>query len=276
MILNSDSVLWNPSDDGSQVVSVCEQHLELWDLDRSASTAEVCLYWIQCSCNCTAPEERMGKGNTRQGNLQWNSCLTTGSLKKPYPYLYRKKILKEIVRKKSLGSTNSPEWTDLGFCNQVKIGTVQLLDPEVLNWGFWSEHGNNSKNERIWWWPLLTPIIGKVNIYFGNLDFVILPVSGSLAFCISENVYIQRKPARVEQNRAVQKSCFALSKLEQFEPVWKIMQEHKSWRSEVCPPPTHFTPPPPPSFRQFCSRPIFRADWKRKSSFTSGHTCYAC
>lgn len=42
MILNSDSVLWNPSGDGSQVVSVCEQHLELWDLDRSASTAEVC------------------------------------------------------------------------------------------------------------------------------------------------------------------------------------------------------------------------------------------
>ena len=38
------SVLWNPSGDGSQVVTVCEQHLELWDLDRTASTAEVCLY----------------------------------------------------------------------------------------------------------------------------------------------------------------------------------------------------------------------------------------
>ena len=37
-----DSVLWNPSGDGSQVVSVCEQHLELWDLDKSTSTAEVC------------------------------------------------------------------------------------------------------------------------------------------------------------------------------------------------------------------------------------------
>ena len=35
------SVLWNPSGDGSQVVTVCEQHLDLWDLDRSASTAEV-------------------------------------------------------------------------------------------------------------------------------------------------------------------------------------------------------------------------------------------
>ena len=43
MILISDSVLWNPSGDGSQVVSVFEQHLELWDLDRSASTAEVCV-----------------------------------------------------------------------------------------------------------------------------------------------------------------------------------------------------------------------------------------
>ena len=38
------SVLWNPSGDGSQVVTVCEQHLELWDLDRTASTAEVCLH----------------------------------------------------------------------------------------------------------------------------------------------------------------------------------------------------------------------------------------
>ncbi|RMX41659.1 hypothetical protein pdam_00008865 [Pocillopora damicornis] len=37
---NMRSVLWNPSGDGSQVVTVCEQHLDLWDLDRSASTAE--------------------------------------------------------------------------------------------------------------------------------------------------------------------------------------------------------------------------------------------
>ena len=41
------SVLWNPSGDGSQVVTVCEQHLELWDLDRTASTAEVCLHWTK-------------------------------------------------------------------------------------------------------------------------------------------------------------------------------------------------------------------------------------
>lgn len=36
------SVLWNPSGNGNQVVTVYEQHLELWDLDRSSSTAEVC------------------------------------------------------------------------------------------------------------------------------------------------------------------------------------------------------------------------------------------
>ena len=42
-------MLWNPSGDGSQVVSVCEQHLELWDLDRSASTAEVSLYCMHCT-----------------------------------------------------------------------------------------------------------------------------------------------------------------------------------------------------------------------------------
>ena len=38
------SVLWNPSGNGSQVITVCEQHLELWDLDRSTSTAEVCCH----------------------------------------------------------------------------------------------------------------------------------------------------------------------------------------------------------------------------------------
>ena len=41
------SVLWNPSGNGNQVVTVCEQHLELWDLDRSASTAEVCCQEIK-------------------------------------------------------------------------------------------------------------------------------------------------------------------------------------------------------------------------------------
>ena len=34
-------MLWNPSGDGSQVITVSEQHLDLWDVDTSRATSEV-------------------------------------------------------------------------------------------------------------------------------------------------------------------------------------------------------------------------------------------
>ncbi|XP_067032800.1 EARP-interacting protein homolog isoform X1 [Acropora muricata] len=37
---NIQSILWNPSGNGNQIVTVCEQHLNLWDVDRNSSTAE--------------------------------------------------------------------------------------------------------------------------------------------------------------------------------------------------------------------------------------------
>ena len=61
-----DSVLWNPSSDGSQVVSVCEQHLELWDLDRTASTAEVSNQFKNMLRMCTTLQAGNSR-NTIQG-----------------------------------------------------------------------------------------------------------------------------------------------------------------------------------------------------------------
>ena len=45
--------------------------------------------------------------------------------------------------------------SELTCVNQEKLGVVQLLDPKALNWGFWSEHSNNSKNGRINGGPFL-------------------------------------------------------------------------------------------------------------------------
>ena len=42
------SILWNPSGNGNQIVTVCEQHLNLWDVDRNSSTAEVCCIHLFC------------------------------------------------------------------------------------------------------------------------------------------------------------------------------------------------------------------------------------
>lgn len=41
MLIIHSSVLWNPSGNGSQVISVSEQHLNLWDINTSTAILEV-------------------------------------------------------------------------------------------------------------------------------------------------------------------------------------------------------------------------------------------
>lgn len=82
IIFNSGSVLWNPSGDGSQVVSVSEQHLELWDLDRSASTAEVSLYCMHCTRHDDALKQDSGSANESQMTFSGKNMLRKFSREK--------------------------------------------------------------------------------------------------------------------------------------------------------------------------------------------------